>query len=48
MIFNADMEEFDYSNLDRPEILMALFHPRREWRPKGAPAPGEELLIPVE
>ena len=27
---------------------MALFHPRREWRPEGASAPGEELLIPVE
>ncbi len=48
MIFNADMEEIDYSKLDRPEILMALFHPRKEWRPKGAPASGEELLIPVE
>ena len=42
------MEEINYANLDRPEILMALFHPRREWRPKGAPAPGEEFLIPVD
>ena len=48
MIFNTDMKVIDYSNLDRPEILTALFHPRKEWRPKGAPAPGEELLIPVE
>ena len=48
MISNTDMKEINYANLDRPEILMALFHPRREWRPKGTPAPGEELLIPVE
>ena len=48
MYHNAEIQEIDYSNLDRPEILMALFHPRKEWRPKGAPAPGEELLIPVD
>jgi alpha-beta hydrolase superfamily lysophospholipase len=44
----TDIEGIDYSPLDRPEILMALFHPRKEWRIKGASAPGEELLIPVD
>lgn len=39
----------DYSAFDRPEILMFLFHPRPEpRRAAGAPAPFEELLVPVE
>jgi len=37
----------DYSFLDRPEILMFLFHPRPEWRGTGA-GPGEDILIPSE
>lgn len=45
---NITIKEIDYFPLDRPEILMALFHPRKEWRTKGASAPGEELLIPVD
>jgi fermentation-respiration switch protein FrsA (DUF1100 family) len=38
----------DYSRLDRPEILMFLFHPRPEW---GDPRPAEgavDVQIPVE
>ena len=38
--------EPDYTPLDRPDILAALFHPRPEWaKEKSA---GSELLIPVE
>ena len=43
-----DISQIDYSPLDRPEILMFLFHPRPEL---GAPRIGtstEEILIPVE
>jgi len=43
-----DLSAIDYSPLDRPEILMFLFHPRPEW---GGSRPGDrvqELLIPVE
>lgn len=42
------MVETDYSGLDRPEILMNLFHPRREWKDTGDPNGGEDILIPVE
>ena len=44
----VDKNSTDYSALDRPEILMFLFHPRPEW---GAPRTDErtvEVLIPVE
>jgi len=38
----------DYSALDRPEVLMALFHPRPEWG-DGSPAEtATDILIPVE
>jgi len=43
-----DLEKIDYSKLDRPEILMFLFHPRPEW---GEPQPGdasEDMLIEVD
>jgi len=43
-----DISKIDYSVLDRPEILMFLFHPRPEW---GSPRPGpsaEDVLIQVE
>jgi len=43
-----DVKEIDYSQLDRPEILMFLFHPRPEWGSPGAPADSEDLLIEVE
>ncbi|MCD6294294.1 MAG: alpha/beta hydrolase [Deltaproteobacteria bacterium] len=40
--------ETDYSGLDRPEILMNLFHPRSEWKQTGGGNGGEDILIPVE
>jgi len=43
-----DISEIDYSMLDRPEILMFLFHPRPEWEGSGVPAQGQDVLIPVE
>jgi pimeloyl-ACP methyl ester carboxylesterase len=38
----------DYSALDRPEVLMYLFHPRPDWG--GSPSAGtaSDILIPVE
>ena len=44
----TDISNIDYSVLDRPEILMFLFHPRPEW---GSPRPGssaDDVLIHVE
>ena len=44
----VDRNRTDYSRLDRPEILMFLFHPRPEW---GEPRPVEgavDVEIPVE
>lgn len=38
----------DYTPLDRPEILSALFHPRREIRYGFSGRSGSDLLIPVE
>jgi fermentation-respiration switch protein FrsA (DUF1100 family) len=38
----------DYSHLDRPEILMRLFHPRPEYRGREKPENAIDLLIPVE
>ena len=43
-----DISTIDYSVLDRPEILMFLFHPRPEWGDTGTESRGEDLLIPVE
>lgn len=44
-----DPAQIDYSALDRPEILMFLFHPRPEWRGIDGDEDGvEDLLIPVE
>ncbi len=43
-----DISQIDYSVLDRPEILVSLFHPRPEWGEPGSGAPSTELLIPVE
>ncbi len=42
-----DISKIDYSNLDRPEILMNLFHPRAEWGPRIKTA-ASDLLIPVK
>lgn len=44
----TDISKIDYSALDRPEILMILFHPRPEWETSGIERPGQEVLIPVE
>jgi alpha-beta hydrolase superfamily lysophospholipase len=38
----------DYSALDRPEVLMALFHPRPDAGTIGGADTGLDLLIPVE
>jgi pimeloyl-ACP methyl ester carboxylesterase len=43
-----DIDEINYSKLDRPEILMFLFHPRRE-RPDSEPVSEvEDIMVPVE
>ncbi|MFO7601366.1 MAG: alpha/beta hydrolase [Candidatus Desulfacyla sp.] len=42
-----DISTIDYSILDRPEILMFLFHPRPEWGDPGTEGRGEDLLVPV-
>ena len=43
-----DISHVDYSDLDRPEVLMFLFHPRAEWEGSGACDAAEDVLIPVE
>jgi pimeloyl-ACP methyl ester carboxylesterase len=43
-----DISNIDYSNLDQPEILMFLFHPRPEYEYSKSQAPYENLLIPVD
>ncbi len=43
-----DISRIDYSELDRPEILMFLFHPRPEWGETPANAPFEEAQVQVE
>ena len=40
--------KIDYSDLDRPDILMLLFHPRPEWDAPGMARGAAEVLIPVE
>ena len=42
-----DVSRIDYSELDRPEVLMSLFHPRKEWGEPLSELPFEELHIPV-
>jgi len=44
----TDISKTDYSALDRPEILMFLFHPRPERETSGINSPGQDVLIPVE
>jgi fermentation-respiration switch protein FrsA (DUF1100 family) len=43
-----DISKIDYSVLDRPEILMFLFHPRPEWGSPGLGPSAEEMLIQVD
>ena len=42
----ADISRIDYSHLDRPELLMFLFHPRPQLG--GSPEHAQDLMIPVE
>lgn len=44
----VNISKIDYSELDRPDILTFLFHPRPEWGDPGSGDRGEDLLIPVE
>jgi alpha-beta hydrolase superfamily lysophospholipase len=43
-----DLSQIDYSKLDRPEILMFLFHPRPEWGDLQSGAAFEDMLIEVD
>ncbi len=43
-----DISKIDYSVLDRPDVLMFLFHPRPEWEEPDSRGPGQDVLIPVE
>jgi len=43
-----DLSTIDYAPLDRPEILMFLFHPRPEWGRSGLENKTHDILIPVE
>jgi fermentation-respiration switch protein FrsA (DUF1100 family) len=38
----------DYTVLDRAEVLMNLFHPRREWPEPKDSSPAQDVMIPVE
>lgn len=44
----VDRSRIDYSHLDRPEILLFLFHPRGEYRGVEKPPNAADVLIPVE
>jgi fermentation-respiration switch protein FrsA (DUF1100 family) len=43
-----DITKIDYAFLDRPEILMFLFHPRPEWSGDSPREGVEDILIPVD
>ena len=43
-----DISKIDYSILDRPEILMYLFHPRPEFGATVSVSTYEDMMIPVE
>ena len=43
-----DRSNSDYSHLDRPEVLMGLFHPRPEYGSIERAANAIDVLIPVE
>ena len=43
-----DLTQIDYAELDRPEILMLLFHPRPEWA-SPEPVPGcHDVTVPLK
>jgi hypothetical protein len=48
VISMIDISTIDYSEFDRPEILMTLFHPRPEWPLSEARKGIKEILFPVE
>ncbi|MGV8075357.1 MAG: alpha/beta hydrolase [Syntrophobacteraceae bacterium] len=41
------ISHFDYSVLDKPEILNFLFHPRPEWAGSISGGTGKDMMIPV-
>jgi uncharacterized protein len=43
-----DTSRIDYSHLDRPEILRALFHPRAEYGGAARPPGAVDVLVPVD
>ena len=43
-----EFSKIDYSKIDRPEILMFLFHPRPEWSSSQSGSRAVELSIPAE
>ncbi len=44
----ADIAKIDYSALDIPQVLMFLFHPRKEWAQVESTSRARDILIPVE
>ena len=43
----TDFSQTDYETLDRPEVLMFLFHPRQEWAAAHGETSAADMLIPV-
>ena len=43
-----DISKIDYSILDRPEILMSLFHPRPEFGQPESASEHTDIMIPVD
>jgi hypothetical protein len=43
-----DLQKIDYSALDRPNIVLSLFHPRPAWGASAPHAAIQDILIPVE
>jgi fermentation-respiration switch protein FrsA (DUF1100 family) len=43
-----DLTKIDYSKMDRPEILVLLFHPRPEWQTHEQVPGCHDVMIPVE
>jgi pimeloyl-ACP methyl ester carboxylesterase len=43
----TDNATTDFSTLDRPEVLMSLFHPRPEWGASRDQTSAKDMLIPV-
>ena len=42
-----DIEQIDFAELDRPEVLSAIFHPRADWRAYPTNQQPKDHLIPV-